>query len=70
MTYRTLMTALCLVASSSAVKVQVKSEGVFHDIGDWFEGAGSDIGDWLEGAWYDSGDWASGAWRDMGDWIV
>merc|ERR1719266_3081924 len=41
-----ILTTVCLAVSASAVKVQVKTEDVLDDIGDWFEGVADELGDW------------------------
>ena len=69
MTNKTILTALCLAGSTYAVKVQVKTEDFFGDIGNWLEGAGNDMGNWFEGAALDTGDWFEDAWHDSYDWV-
>merc|ERR1719266_2826376 len=42
-----ILTTMCLAVSATAIKVQVKTEDVFDDIGDWFEGAWFDYLEWM-----------------------
>merc|ERR1719266_1879126 len=63
-----ILTTVCLAVSASAVKVQVKTEDVLDEIGNWFEGATVDIGDWFDEAFDDAGDWFEGAWEDQRKW--
>ena len=72
MTNKTLLTAFCIVASASAVKLQTKTQNIFGDM--WNDATGGILDgwdattDWTEQVAIDANVWTFHAWDDAEEW--